>query len=184
MRFSAVHAVTACAVLLSTAPPALASVQYFVAVPGIPGEVTTPGKAGQIAALSVSLQSALDFGTHSSCGGAAKAKTTSTSLTITKAIDKSSPKLLAAAATGNFFPQVAITVTKSDVTGQSFDFLLYKLSNAFIASVENSQSQNGDDLVERVTFAYTALETDYLTIAGDQPGTTATASWTFCKGSH
>jgi type VI protein secretion system component Hcp len=67
------------------------------------------------------------------------------------------------------------------MTGLSFDYLLYKLSNAFVSSVNHGQNLNGDDLVEHVAFTYAALEIDYLTIPGDQPGTTASASWTFCK---
>jgi len=104
------------------------------------------------------------------------------SLTITKKIDKATPKLFMAAATGSALPSVTLTFYKSDAGGQPALYLSIVLSNAFVSAIDNGGASSSGDLpTENVSFSFAKVAVTYVPQAtpGVTPGAT-TASWNVC----
>ena len=76
-------------------------------------------------------------------------------LTVTKQVDKSSPLLFKACATGQHFKSVTITLRKAG-GGKT---LTYKLSNVVIGSIE--RTYDGEQPTEVLTLDYTKVEIAY-----------------------
>ena len=98
-------------------------------------------------------------------GGAGKA--TLGSLTITKVIDKASPKLAFLCASGQHLPTVTLTVQRPG--SSSLPYFEIKLTDVLVTSVQNS-GHGGDDLsqpTERVTFDYRRVELKYTPVDGN-----------------
>ena len=77
--------------------------------------------------------------TGSASTGAGAAKVHVHDINITKSIDKSSPKLALACATGKHFPTATITVRKA-AKGSKVEYLTYKLTDVIISSVTASNT--------------------------------------------
>src|SRR5215203_5690580 len=95
--------------------------QYFLKLDGIPGESTNAQHPNEIDVLSASL-AVLQPQMQKFVGSAASpAKTEINPVTITKFIDKSSPKLFLNCATGTRIPSAVLTARRS-VAGAARDF--------------------------------------------------------------
>jgi len=103
-------------------------------------------------------------------GGAGKA--TLGDLTVTKVIDKASPKLAFICASGQHIPTVILTVQRPG--GSSQPYYEIKLTDALITSVQHSGTGGGDvnQPTERVTFTYSRVELKYSPIDGSNPSIT------------
>ncbi|MDQ6800668.1 MAG: type VI secretion system tube protein Hcp [Acidobacteriota bacterium] len=104
--------------------PLLAAVDAFMKVDGIAGESTKPGRSGWIDVVGFSF-GVPQTGPHGSGGGGGAGKVAVHDISITKKVDKASPMLMTAAATGKHFPTVTL-----DANGQHYVF-----ENVVITSV-------------------------------------------------
>jgi type VI secretion system secreted protein Hcp len=99
-------------------------------------------------------------------GGAGSGKATLGSLTITKVIDKASPKLAFLCASGQHIPTVTLTVQRPGSSGMPYFEI--KLTDALVTSVQHS-GVGGDNAqpTERVTFDYRRVELKYTPVDGN-----------------
>jgi type VI secretion system secreted protein Hcp len=129
----------------------------FLKIEGIRGESTDKQHKGEIEISSFS------FGATnaSSGGGGAGAGKVISSFTITKKLDKASPLLFKAAATGEHFQKVVISFARK-TRGKQLDYLEYKLSQVLISSIQDGTSQGGGAPVEQVSFNFAKVEQSFL----------------------
>jgi type VI secretion system secreted protein Hcp len=131
----------------------------FLNIPNIPGEATDEHHADEIDVLSWSWGTSA--GSHASCGTARQGGTGTDStfldLTVVKRLDKASPKLMLAVASGTQLGTIKLSLEK-----QGTDYLVITLENA-IASSLVSLGSNGSEIVprEQVTFNATKVTMQY-----------------------
>ncbi len=151
---------------LAAAQPAAAATDIYMQVtaePPITGEVTARNYAGQIQLLSFSqsVQAAVSLGTGS---GASAGRATCGPITLTKRVDKASPRLIAAAVTGERISQAVISFVDTSNPGgrgvQRNDYTV-TLTDAFLTSVQQSDASPAE-LVESVSLVAAKFSIDYV----------------------
>ncbi|MCL2165229.1 MAG: type VI secretion system tube protein Hcp [Oscillospiraceae bacterium] len=124
----------------------------FLKVDGAPGESMDDMHKDWIEILSYHhgvLQPAST--TTSSSGGATAERANFTSFSITKLVDKSSPKLFEASFTGRHIKEVVIEVCRSG--GNKEKFMEIKMEQVLICSYDHDGGGRADFPVESVSFA-------------------------------
>jgi type VI secretion system secreted protein Hcp len=122
----------------------------FLALPGVKGESTEKGHKDEIELVQMSVGGA-------STGGATR--THSGEFVIKKSIDKSSPVLFKACATGKHFVNASLTVRKAG--GKQFDYLKFNLKDVVIATVTGAPPSGGKP-AEQLTLSFTKLSEQFL----------------------
>lgn len=124
----------------------------FLKIDGIDGESTDKSHKDEISidSFSVSAQGAQNIGSQSSGAGAGKVSIQSFS--ITKTLDKSSPLLFQAAATGKHFKDAVLSFTHK-AGGKEQTYLKFDFQNVLISSVQDGSSGGGQP-TEQVTFSF------------------------------
>lgn len=123
--------------------------RMFLKIDGISGESTDKTHKSQIDLLGFSFGAR---GQGSSGGGGGAGKATIQSFTITKRLDKASPLLFKAAATGKHFAKVEVAFAHKR-KGKQQDYLEYKLANVLVSSIQDGTSHKGTP-EEQVTFSF------------------------------
>jgi type VI secretion system secreted protein Hcp len=102
-----------------------------------------------------------------------KGETSLGDIVVVRHIDKSSPKLAEACATGKFFPAVQIDFC-STVKGNQQPYLQYQLKNVIITGYSFSGNATGDPIPsEQLTLGYTDIQWTYVVLdpqTGDNKG--------------
>ena len=129
----------------------------FLKLDGIKGESTDHKHKGDIELSSFSIGAG--GAQHASGGGGGAGKVSFNSFTITKKLDKASPALFKAAATGVHFKEATIVFRKAG-KGQH-EFLEYKLNQVLISSIQDGTSQKASP-IEQVTFNFAKIEETFL----------------------
>lgn len=142
-----------------------ASGNMFLKLDGIKGESTDSKHKGDIEIESFQWGVGRSSQAFGSGGGAGK--TTFQSFKITKALDKSSPLLLNAAATGKHYKEADLLFAHK-ASGKEMDFLEIKLENVLISSIQDGGSARGAPQ-ENITFSFQKAEEIYLS-NGKQQG--------------
>jgi type VI secretion system secreted protein Hcp len=129
----------------------------YIKLDGIPGDVTTSGHENEIELLSV------QFGVSQTglreAGGKASARRSSLStISISKYLDKSSPNLFLACATGQHINSAVLTFAQP-VNGGFYEFLKITLTDVFISSYQ--VSSGGELPTESVSFSFSKIEYKY-----------------------
>jgi type VI secretion system Hcp family effector len=150
-------------------------------VPGIPGESIAP-LPDQIDVLSYQLGLTPPSSGKAKGQGLEACGTKRASLlneiSVTKSIDKASPKLFVAAALGTIFPTVTLRIYQPDPL---FNYLTVTLTNALVSSITNGgESSDSDRPSETVQFAYASIDISYAK-PGGTPADTAQATWSVCE---
>ena len=92
-------------------------------------------------------------------GGGGEGKASFNAFTFTHQIDKASPVLLKACATGNHIKEATVTVRKAG-KGQQ-EFLIIKMNDIIITSVNPSGSGDGAVTVENVALQFAKVDLEY-----------------------
>lgn len=129
----------------------------FAKIGDIKGESLDAKHKGEIELLSWSWGVA-NSGPRSSGGGGGAGKPTFNDLAFTHKIDKASPLLLGACATGQHLKDATITRRKSG-KGQQ-EFLVIKMNDVIVTSVAEADD-NGGSQVESVTLAFAKVDVEY-----------------------
>ncbi|HUJ90859.1 MAG TPA: type VI secretion system tube protein Hcp [Syntrophorhabdales bacterium] len=134
----------------------------FLKIDGIPGESTDDKHKDWIEVLSYGLgiqQPA--SATASSSGGATSERANFQDFSITKALDKASPKLALACADGTHIASITLELCRAG--GDKLKYMEYKLTNCIISSHHDGGSSGGAETlpVETVTFNYGKIEWTY-----------------------
>jgi type VI secretion system secreted protein Hcp len=135
----------------------------FLKLSTIPGESTDDKHKDWIEVLSFS------WGVSQGAGGAARStggaatggRTDHQDFSITKYLDKASPKLFLACSNGEHIPEVTLALHRA--TGDKQKYMEYKMSDVLISSVSPGGSSQGADSLplEQVSFNYGKIELTY-----------------------
>jgi type VI secretion system secreted protein Hcp len=158
--FSRTLALVAPVTVLSLSQAGAAAVDYFLKLDGIKGESTDDKHKGEIDIESFSW----GVTNAGATGGGGAGKATFKEFTVTKRIDRSSPKLMLACATGEKIPQLQFAVSREPTPGtpEGGDFYIITLSDILISSYSSAGVQGGADLpMESISFNFTKITYEY-----------------------
>jgi len=134
----------------------------FLKIDGIAGESTDDRHKDWIELLSYNYSvSQRPSASASTSGGASAERASFTDFTVVKALDKASPKLFEACATGKHIPSVTVELCRAG--GDKLKYMEYKLSNVIISSNRpGGASHAGETLpLEEVAFNFGKIELVY-----------------------
>jgi type VI secretion system secreted protein Hcp len=138
----------------------------FLKLDGIPGESADPSHPGEIDVKSFA------FGATNSSTGGGPGKVTFSSISFTKAYDKSSPLLLQHVATGQRIPQATFSFRRSGRNGDGF--LVYKFQDLGVSEYQQGGDTGVSPLLEHVALDFAKVQVSYLPVAGPP---LVTAGW-------
>jgi type VI secretion system secreted protein Hcp len=148
--------------LLITLIPALAlngAVDMFIKIGDIKGESLDQNHRDEIDVLAWSWGMSNDGTTHAGGGGGA-GKVSMQDLSMTKYLDKSTPKILEACATGSHVPEAVLTVRKAGA--DPIEYLMIRMENVLVTSVSTGGSGGEDRLTENVTLNFSKVHVTYV----------------------
>ncbi|XKU42786.1 Hcp family type VI secretion system effector [Pseudomonas [fluorescens] ATCC 17400] len=96
---------------------------------------------------------------HSGTGGGA-GKVNMQNLSITKTVDKSSPNLMMACATGKHYPEARLTVRKAG-GASAVEYLVITMKEVMIASYQSDAVTTKDVLSEMINLNFAKIEVSY-----------------------
>jgi len=134
----------------------------FLKIEGIPGESTDDKHREWIEVLSYNFSvTQRPSGSASTAGGASAERATFSDFSVVKTLDKASPKLFEACATGRHIPTVTLELCRAG--GDKLKYMEYKLSNVIISmNRPGGTSQAGEALPqEEIAFNYGKIELAY-----------------------
>ncbi len=138
-----------------------------------PGESQVDGHANQIDVLSWSW----GLSNSGSVAGAV-GKANFQDLSLTKYVDKSSPKLMLDCASGAHLPTATLYCLKSIGAGKPYEYVKITLTEVQVTSVSTGGSGGQDRLTENVTLNFAKVKYDYQTQNPDgSPGSTVSFTW-------
>jgi type VI secretion system secreted protein Hcp len=128
-----------------------------------------------VTGFALEVDNAVDAGSSASGAGAGKAEFNP--LTIQKAIDKASPSLFEACASGRHFTAVQLYLWQSAGPSGS-PFLAYELQTVFITKIDWAGSAGDQAPTETLAMEYGALVIAYKpTDSGSAPGQVTQGGW-------
>jgi len=132
----------------------------FLKIDGIPGDSTDDKHKDWIEILSCSMGIAHQQPTGYS-GPAASTRSVFNDFSIVKHLDKCSPKLALACASGHLIKDITMDICRAG--GDKFKYMEYKMSDCAITSWKPGGTAKGADAVpvEEVTFNYHKIEWTY-----------------------
>jgi type VI secretion system secreted protein Hcp len=140
----------------------------FLKLDGITGPVTDKQHKGDIQVESFSFGLS-NTGAHGSGGGGGAGKVSLSSFKILKPLDKASPLLLNAAATGKHIKWAELRFARK-AGGTQMDYLYLKLDDVLVSSVQAGGSSKGVP-EEQVTFNFIKMQETFVNGDG-KPGAT------------
>lgn len=151
-----------------------ASVDYFLKIDGIEGESTDSMHKGQIDVLSFSW-GASNSGSSSTGGGGGAGKVQFQDIHFTTKMNKASPKLMLACATGEHIKEVILTGQLTGKRGQQF--LEIKMTDVLVSSYQSGGS-SGDLPTESISLNFAKIEFKYFPMNRDGTlGEPVTGGW-------
>ncbi|HVX02814.1 MAG TPA: type VI secretion system tube protein Hcp [Nitrososphaera sp.] len=153
-----------------------ASVDYFLKIDGIEGESTNARHVGEIDVGSYSWStSSINAGPTIAAKGAGAGKVSFSDIHFTKNTDKSSPKLMLAAATGQHIKQATLTAEISGEKGQQF--LQIKLTDVTVSSYQQA-ANSGEAPTDSFSLSFAKIEFTYNPVNSDgSSGGAVTGGW-------
>ncbi|ACH40043.1 type VI secretion system needle tube protein TssD [Citrifermentans bemidjiense Bem] len=134
----------------------------FLKIEGIPGESTDDKHKEWIEILSYNFSvMQRPSGSASTSGGASSERATFSDFNIVKALDKASPKLFEACATGRHIPTITLELCRAG--GDKLKYMEYKLSNVIISMNRPGGTSHADETLplEEISFNYGKIELAY-----------------------
>jgi type VI secretion system secreted protein Hcp len=171
------------AVTLFTALPAhAAAVDYFLKIEGIDGESTDATHRGEIIIESFSWGMS-NAGTFAGGGGGGAGKVSMQDIHFTRRLDKASPMLMLACATGQHIPTAKLTCRKSGSDGSQVEYYTITLNDVLVSGVSTGGT-SGDPLpTESISLNFTKIEWVYVPVDADgKPGEPVRAEYDLDSG--
>ena len=134
----------------------------FLKIDGIPGESSDDKHKDWIEILSYSMGiTQPTSGSASTAGGATSERAHFQDFSIVKALDKASPKIALACASGAHLKEVTVELCRAG--GDKVKYMEYKMSNCIISSFRPGGSAHGGETLplEEVGFNYGKIEWTY-----------------------
>jgi type VI secretion system secreted protein Hcp len=137
----------------------MAAVDYFLKIDGIEGESQDGKHKGEIDVLSWSWGET-QTGTHAGGGGGGAGKVVMQDFHFVMNVNKATPKLILACASGEHIPKAVLTCRKAGKEQQ--EFLKYTFSDLLVSSYQPGGSGSGDIVpTEQVSVNYAKMEVEY-----------------------
>jgi type VI secretion system secreted protein Hcp len=137
----------------------MAAVDYFLKIDGIQGESLDSKHKGEIQLESFSWGE-INPGTAHSGGGGGAGKVQMQDLHFVMQINKASPKLMLACASGKHIKQAVLTARKAGKAQQ--EFLVFKFTDLLVSSYQTGGSQHAEVLpMDQVSFNFARIELEY-----------------------
>ena len=155
----------------------MAAVDYFLKIDTIEGESKDSKHAGEIELESWSW-GATNAGSSAHGSGAGAGKVAMQDFHFVMKVNKATPKLILAVASGQHIPKAVLTCRKAG--GKQEEYLVYKFWDVLISSYQTGGSGHGEGVVptEQVSFNYTKMQTEYKEQKPDGTlGGAITAGW-------
>jgi type VI secretion system secreted protein Hcp len=136
-------------------------VEMFLKLAGIDGESTDAKHKGEIDVLAWSWGLSQEGGSPGGGGGGA-GRVKIENISIQKLVDLASPLLLSFSATGKHISDGTLTTRKAGKGAKAGgEFLLFKMSNVIVTSVQVAAAQDGNAPTESITLNFGKVEFDY-----------------------
>jgi len=139
---------------------AVQKADIFLKLDGVEGEAHDDKHKNEIEIQSSSL-GVSNTGTFAAAGGGGSKHATFQDVHFTKYVDKSSPKLLLACATGQHIKKAEITFRKAGQKEGQVEYLKYTLSDVLVSSFQESDHSGGDLALDQFSLNYAKIEVDY-----------------------
>jgi type VI secretion system secreted protein Hcp len=138
----------------------MASSDFLLKIDGIDGESQDKKHKGEIDLLSWSWSES-NTGSHSrGGGGGGSGKVAMQDFHFTMKVNKASPKLMLACATGQHILSATLTCRKAG--GEQQEYMTVKFSDLMISSYQTGGSEGSDSLpTEQIAFNFSKIEIDY-----------------------
>jgi len=152
---------------------AFAAVDMFLKIEGVEGESKDKAHGKEIDVLFLNWSSAMQ---SSRAGAAGTVKASVEDVSVTKYIDKATPKLFESLATGKHIAEAKIVVRSTG--GNPVEYLKYTLRDVMISSYSTGGSSGDDRPTESISFNYGKIEVEYTEIKADgTPGKVTVQGW-------
>jgi type VI secretion system secreted protein Hcp len=154
----------------------MAAVDYFLKLKGIDGESADGKHKGEIDVESWSWGES-QSGTHVTGGGGGAGKVQMQDFHFVMRMNKATPKLMLACASGEHIPEALLTCRKAGKEQQ--EFLKIKFTDLLVSSYQTGGS-NGSDVVpmDQISLNYSKIEFEYKEQKADGSlGGTEKAGW-------
>jgi type VI secretion system secreted protein Hcp len=137
----------------------MAAVDYFLKIDGIPGESNDAKHKGEIEVDSFSW-GATNAGSHASGGGGGTGKVVFNDLHFTTHVNKSSPLLMLACASGQHIKKAVLTCRKAG--GDQQEYYTVTLEDVMISSYQTGGHAGGDAIpTDQVSINFTSIKFEY-----------------------
>src|SRR5437899_8501487 len=137
----------------------MAAVDYYLKIKGIDGEAEDKTHKNEIELESWSWGES-NSGTHAGGSGRGAGKVAMQDFHFVMKINKASPKLFLACATGEHIPEATLTCRKAGKEQQ--EFLKVKFSDLLISSYQTGGSGHADVVpTDQISFNFSKIEFDY-----------------------
>jgi type VI secretion system secreted protein Hcp len=136
----------------------MAAVDYFLKIDGIPGESNDSKHKNEIELEAWSWSEA-NSGTHAGGGGGGAGKVDMADFEFRMKVNKASPKLFLACATGDHIKEALLTCRKAGKEQQ--EYLKIKFSELLISSYHTGGSKTDVVPTETIKFNFTKIEFNY-----------------------
>lgn len=134
------------------------AVDYFLKIDGIPGESTDKAHKAEIDLQSWTWGES-NAGKHDSGGGGGAGKVAMQDFHFTMKVNKASPKLFLACASGQHIKDAVLTCRKAGKDQQ--EYLKIKFSELLISSFQTGGSTHDEVPVEQISFNFAKIEHSY-----------------------
>ena len=152
---------------------AFAAVDMFLKIEGVEGESTDKVHGKEIDVLFLNWSSAMQ---SSRAGAAGTVKASGEDVSVTKYIDKATPKLFESLATGKHIAEVKIVVRSSG--GNPVEYLKYTLRDVMISSYSTGGSSSEDRPTETISLNFAQIKMSYVgQDAKGSPGAAVEFGW-------
>jgi len=146
-------------IIASTSSQAFAASDYFLKIEGVDGESKDDKHKNEIEIESWSF-GASQSGSMAAGGGGGAGKVSMQDFTFTKSIDKSSPKLFEALATGQHLKEAKLVLRGAG--GSQVEYLVITLSDVLVSSYSTGGSSGDDRPTESVSFNFAQIKMSYV----------------------
>ncbi|WP_206244448.1 Hcp family type VI secretion system effector [Novosphingobium terrae] len=137
------------------------AVDLFLKIDGIDGESQKKGHEKEIDIISFNFGAAQHGSFHTGGAGGGSGKAEIRDISITKEVDKSSPKLFSACASGRHIPQIIIYSQKAGDGTNPLVYYKITLEDVIVSSVDNQGAAHGDAIMESIVFNTAKVTFDY-----------------------
>ena len=136
----------------------MADVDFYLKIDGVDGESADGKHKGELDIESYSW-GVTNQGSSSHGGGAGAGKAHVQDFSFTKRIDKSSPVLMQACASGKHFAKAVFTARKAG--GDQVEYLKFTFTDVLISSYQQAGPANGPLVNDAITFNCSKVEMAY-----------------------